>query len=103
MNFDEIVFVAKYINDCRWQPAKTGVPHEYTIREWRPDAEADFERFAVLIRQYGVKENFWKKVHIYLYFNDLKYWTMGWPIHETTVINRCPQGDFYGRQEREIS
>jgi hypothetical protein len=95
---DELDFALDYIDVCFWRPAKTGVPHEYTIREWRPNAEADFERFVALTRKYGVLENFYKSVKPYLHIGDLKYWTMGAPVNETTVLNRCSRGDYYGAQ-----
>ena len=98
MTPDELQFVADFIDIRFWRPARKGVPHEYTIRDWRLDQEEDFVNMVILIRKYGVQENFYKKVHTYLYFGKLKYWTMGSPIEVTKVINRCDQGDFYGRQ-----
>ena len=39
-----------YIAQVRWQFAKTMPqwPHEYTVRNWRPELESDFEEFARL-------------------------------------------------------
>lgn len=46
----------KYIDEVRWQFAKTMPqwPHWYTVRAWRPDLEAEFEAFSRLIRRRGV-------------------------------------------------
>jgi hypothetical protein len=87
----------RYIDRARWQFAKTVPrwPHEYTIREWRPELDGDFERFASLIRQIGVVKA-WPfgstnplYHHTYLTIGDFEYWTMGEPLSETTVINRA--------------
>ncbi len=88
----------KYINGVKWQVSKTyakTVPHEYTVREWQLDLEHDFEQFVRFIRQNGVTEKFYSKIHVYWYHGEHKYWTMGAPIDETTVINRCFIDDYY--------
>jgi len=86
-----------YIAEVRWQYAKTMPqwPHEYTVREWRPDLEAEFEAFASLLRQLGTVKP-WPRYsanpryhNTYLIVDGLEYWTMGAPISETTVINRA--------------
>jgi hypothetical protein len=45
-----------YVADVRWQYPKTMAqwPHEYTVREWRPDREQEFFEFVVLIRRDGI-------------------------------------------------
>jgi len=81
-----------YIENVRWQFAKTYAntwPHEYTVRDWRPDIGGEFTWAAQYIRDQGMPEPFFKKIHIYLSFDGWKYWTMGNPIDETTVINRA--------------
>jgi hypothetical protein len=98
MTEEEQNWFVDFINYRYWRPAKLQPPHQYTIREWRSEQEADFEKAVELIRKYGVPENFYKKIHIYLYIDGLKYWTMGWPVNETTVINRCDSRMFYGKQ-----
>lgn len=88
----------EYIDSVSWNFSKTYAktfPHEYTVREWRPDLEEDFERFVRYIRQYGVEEKFFRKTHIYWYHGIHKYWTMGAPVGETTVINRCLISDYH--------
>ena len=48
-----------HIVKVRWQFAKTMPewPHEYTVREWRPDLAEDFFEFAEPIRRDGVVES----------------------------------------------
>lgn len=87
-----------HIAGARWQFAKTMPqwPHEYTVREWRPDLEGTFVRLADLIRREGVVKPWPADVvtpryhHSYLAIDGWEYWTtMGAPIPETTVINRA--------------
>jgi len=90
---DARAFIAK----VRWQFAKTMPrwPHEYTVRDWRTDLDADFEAFATLIRMMGTVKP-WPRTsrtpkyrHSYLTIDGFEYWTMGALISETTVINRA--------------
>ncbi|TMB89749.1 MAG: hypothetical protein E6J45_09825 [Chloroflexi bacterium] len=86
-----------YIATVKWQFAKTMPqwPHEYTVREWRPDLEAAFEALATLIRTTGIVKPWPRDAaqpryrHPYLELDGWEYWTMGAPIPETTVINRA--------------
>src|SRR4029079_6151489 len=58
-SFERMAFTVEdargYIADVRWQFARTMPqwPHEYTVREWRPDLEQDFLEFVALIRRGG--------------------------------------------------
>ena len=91
----------EYIASVRWKFAKSygkTAPHEYTIREWEPDREEEFIRFVEIIRTYGYPERFWSKIHFYYEVDGLKYWTMGFPIKETIVINRAGVKETYGSQ-----
>jgi hypothetical protein len=65
-------------------------PHWYTVREWVPEQEGEFEAFVRLLRKYGSDEVFWGKPYRYLDLDGFHYWTMGAPVEETTVINRKP-------------
>ncbi len=56
---------------CRWQAAKSVPPHEYTIREWRPEASGEFERAATGIRQFGYSQNFYRSTYIYFDLDEL--------------------------------
>jgi hypothetical protein len=85
-----------YISEVRWQFAKTMPqwPHEYTVRQWRPDKDADFAAFTLFIRAAGTVKP-WppdqtpKYRNSYLSIDEWEYWTMGASIAATTVINRA--------------
>ena len=76
---------------CQWTFAKTMpfAPHEYIVKDRCPLAKEEFEYFVEMQRQYGIKERWGKYNNPYLYVDDYKYWTMGAPLEETTVINRA--------------
>ena len=79
----------EFVASSKWTFAKTMPewPHEYLVRD-RVDRVL-FEALARHIRQYGVKGRFYQRVLTYFAENGLLYWTMGEPIEETTIINRC--------------
>jgi hypothetical protein len=90
----ELSWAQDFIARRRWQNAvtyRTTAPHDYTVRAWMPEptATADFERFVTLIRRCGYADFYYKVRHIYWVVGEFKYWTMGWPVAETTVINRA--------------
>lgn len=95
--------VRAYVAEVLWQFAKTMPqwPHEYTVREWRPDLEREFFEFVVLICRDGVVEPWPRDTstpryhHTYLELDGWEYWTMGAPVPKTAVINRAllPQSD----------
>lgn len=66
--------------------AKTA-PHWYVRKT--PDNADDFEEVARFIRTNGVERKFYRKTFIYFDHEDYTYWTMGYPISETTIINRA--------------
>lgn len=76
---------------CQWTFAKTMpfAPHEYIVKDKCSLSAEEFEYFVNMQRQHGVKEQWGKYNNPYLYIDDYKYWTMGAPIEETTVINRA--------------
>ena len=76
---------------CEWTFAKSMpfAPHEYIVKEKCPLTTDEFEYFVNMQREHGVKERWGKYNNPYLYIDDYKYWTMGAPIEETTVINRA--------------
>ena len=87
----------RYIAEVEWRYAKTMPrwPHEYTVREWRRDLDEDFQKFVLLIRGEGVVKP-WPPAaakprynHTYLAIDGWDYWTMGYRLPETTVINRA--------------
>ena len=76
---------------CEWTFAKTMpfAPHEYIVKEKCPLTTNEFEYFVNMQREHGMKERWGKYNNPYLYIDDYKYWTMGAPLEETTVINRA--------------
>ena len=63
------------------------IPHEYTVRAQTPDE--DFDCFVRHIREHGYPAPWGNRVHTYLEVGDWKYWTMGAPVEDTTIINRA--------------
>ena len=73
-----------------WTFAKTMPenPHFYTLRKsW--DDDNFFVDCVQFIRDFGEIEVFKGRKYICLNLNGYKYWTMGAPLHQTTLINRC--------------
>ena len=75
---------------ARWVFAKTmpKTPHFYTLRA---DATSDeqFEAFVLHIREVGYSVPYAGRMYTYLDVDGHKYWTMGAPVKETTLINRA--------------
>ena len=87
-----------FVDEQHWTFAKTMPewPHEYVVRE-RVD-EALFERLVVHIRAHGVEGKFYERAITYYENAGLVYWTMGAPLHETIIVNRCKSEDTYERR-----
>ena len=87
VNYDKL---RSMIARCEWKFAKTMpfAPHEYIVRDKCPLTDEEFVYFVDMQRRFGVKERWGKYNNPYLYIDDYKYWTMGAPYDETTVINR---------------
>jgi hypothetical protein len=85
----------EFIDSCQWTFAKTMPewPHEYIVRQ-RED-ENLFVQMVRHIRANGYKGKFYRKRITYYEDRGLVYWTMGAPIEETTIINRCRKEDTY--------
>ena len=85
-----------FVDNSDWIFAKTYAktwPHEYIVRD-----QVDEDRFVELvsqIRDKGYPGKFYAKDITYLDCSNLVYWTMGEPIEETTVINRCRKEQSY--------
>lgn len=79
----------------RWTFAKTMpmIPHEYVVRDEVLEGE-DFERAVRVIRTFGEPGSFGHRTFIYLRdpSRGVKWWTMGYPIKETTIINQAIDG-----------
>ena len=91
---EELQWAREFVARRKWREAVTyrkTAPHEYTVRDWERGSQADdeFNRFNTSIRRFGYADFFYKLRHIYWVVDGFKYWTMGWPVEETTVINRA--------------
>jgi len=85
-----------FIEDTPWTFAKTYAetwPHEYIVRE-RVD-EGLFVQLVQHIRTHGYQGSFYEKAITYYDQGGLVYWTMGAPLSETTIINRCKKENSY--------
>ena len=80
----------EFIFSSEWTFAKTYAntwPHEYIVRD-----QVNKNLFIQLvqhIRQNGHEEMFFQKQFIYFHESELVYWTIGAPVEETTIVNRC--------------
>ena len=85
-----------FVDNSDWVFAKTSAktwPHEYIVRD-----QVDKDSFVELVRHirgHGYLGKFYAKDITYLDCTNLVYWTMGAPIDETTVINRCRKEQSY--------
>jgi hypothetical protein len=92
------------------------IPHEYVVREGaasdaqhrRGSAVEDrpFEWFVTLIRKHGRPRTFGKKkprTFTYLTVDGKRYWTMGNPMSDTTIINRAVEDDSLGEPTQSLS
>jgi hypothetical protein len=85
-----------FVDNSDWVFAKTYAktwPHEYIVRD--QVAEDRFVELVRHIRDHGYLGKFYAKDITYLDCSNLVYWTMGEPIEETTVINRCRKEQSY--------
>lgn len=84
-----------FVNGEKWTYAKTMPkwPHEYIVRE-RVDKTL-FVNLVQHIRTNGYQGYFYNKKITYYDEDGIVYWTMGAPIEETTIINRCKKENSY--------
>jgi hypothetical protein len=85
-----------FVDDVSWTFAKTYAktwPHEYIVKE-RVDADL-FLHLVRHIREYGYPGAFYQKPITYFDEDGKVYWTMGAPIEETTIVNRCTKEQSY--------
>ncbi len=85
----------RFASESHWNYAKTMPtwPHEYLVRE-RVDEDL-FERMVTHIRSNGYEGRFYQKAITYYEEDGFVYWTMGAPLSETTIINRCRKEDSF--------
>jgi hypothetical protein len=84
-----------FVNDELWTYAKTMPewPHEYLVRG-RVDRQL-FDALVIHIRSQGYEGRFYGKRITYYEEDGRVYWTMGAPLAETTIINRCKTEDTF--------
>ena len=85
MDFD--AFIAR----ANWTFAKTYAkfaPHWYCVRKEFAD-DKTFDEAVLHIRAHARTELFYRKQFQCFYYKGYKYWTMGNPVNETTIINRA--------------
>ena len=85
-----------FVDEEKWTFAKTYAPtwpHEYIVRD-RVDEDL-FIQLVRHIRTYGYEGNFYSKSLTYYDEDGMTYWTMGAPIEETIVVNRCKKEQTY--------
>jgi hypothetical protein len=62
-------------------------PHQYCLRKkWKGDMT--FVEIVNAMREYGYVEWFYSRQFMVYNVGEFKYWTMGYPIEVTTLINR---------------
>jgi hypothetical protein len=85
-----------FIESETWTYAKTMPkwPHEYLVRE-RVGSEDLFVQLVEHIRSQGYEGNFYRRKITYYDEDGLTYWTMGAPVEETIIINRCKKENTY--------
>jgi hypothetical protein len=91
---EDLAWARSFIAARKWREAVTyrhTAPHEYVVRKWERDEQGQeaFDRFVTCIRRFGRADFFYRVRHIYWAIDDYKYWTMGWPVEQTVVINRA--------------
>ncbi len=72
--------------------AKTmmSIPHAWSFRgDWKDKKK--FRELVTFIRENGVSEEFYGRKYIYYMDKEdgYKYWSMGAPVLDTTIINRA--------------
>lgn len=89
-----------FVDAEEWTFAKTMPqwPHEYLVRD-RVD-EKLFESLIRHIHEHGEEGCFYHRTLIYFAEDGFLYWTMGGPVHEETIINRCREEESYENRLR---
>jgi hypothetical protein len=75
-----------------WRFAKTmpTKPHWYTrLEEWADDPEA-FYALVALVRRDGEIRYYGRWPYLECEIGEHTYWTMGYPVRDTTILNRRP-------------
>jgi len=87
-----------FVDEQVWTFAKTMPkwPHEYIVRD-RVE-QGSFVDLVRHIRAHGHEGRFYTMTNIYFEEDGKIYWTMGAPIEETTIVNRCKSENTYERR-----
>ena len=88
--------ISEFLYRENWTFAKTyadRAPHEYIVRGKITGTDREFEDAARYIREKGIPMKFWGETYRYLNLDGRLYWTMGEPVEETIIINRCELED----------
>lgn len=85
----------EFIDSTQWTFAKTMPewPHEYIVRK-----QVDEDLFVRLVRhiqERGYEGKFYQESITYYDDRGMIYWTMGAPLEETIIINRCRKENSY--------
>jgi hypothetical protein len=85
-----------FVDRETWTYAKTMPkwPHEYLVRE-RVGDEGLFVQLIKHIRAEGYEGTYYRLKITYYDEDGLTYWTMGAPVKETIIINRCKKENTY--------
>ncbi len=98
--------IRNFVSRYPWTFAKTYAtfaPHEYYVKEKLDvQGQEEFIWFVEFIRDYGFECKFAGKTHTYYEIDGHYYWTMGNPIDETFILNRCKVEDYVIRDESMI-
>ncbi len=92
--------IRNLIDTEKWRYAKTMPkwPHEYILR--KNVDEALFVAMVKHIRAHGYLGYFYSREITYYDEAGLTYWTMGAPVDETILINRCPKENTFGERKK---
>ena len=86
-NFSDFVERNKWISSKTYENT---APHEYIVKDkLSPDDQKIFEEAVQFIRENGYEGSHAGKKYVYHNLDVHKYWTMGAPIGETTILNRA--------------
>ena len=86
----------EFVDSASWVFARTYAatwPHEYIVRD-RVD-ERLFASLVVHIRTHGYEGRFYRRTITYFDDGDQVYWTMGAPVAQTVIVNRCRKDQTY--------
>ena len=89
-----------FVSNEIWTRAKSPPDwaHEYLVRD-RVDGGL-FEQAVRHVRTNGRTGRFYSREFTYFEVAGLVYWTMGAPVDETTILNRCRKEDTFEYRER---